>query len=510
MPPYAPVTLDQAAPPLVLATDIGSGSVRTALFDRYARPVIGHSATRKHAFTEAFDGTAEIDSEMVVQEVFELVSEVTRTLLPSSIAAFALDTFAPSLLCVDSSGTAISPCFTYADSRNSAQVERLRAELEETRFHQSTGVPFHSSYIPARLLWLNETHPELFRTTARFLSLGEYVLERLAGAEGSSVSSAAWSGLLNRNHHALDADLLNFCQVGTGQFSPIADSSRSGVTTDSAKTSTWPALNEAVWFPSIPDGYASNLGVGANSPSIAAVSLATSGAVRVLTPNASMVGSQVSAIPEGLWSYSVSSTQSLVGGALNDVGRVMRWLRSSLAPVSDADLHRTLTGPPTPGTPLVLPFFTGERSTGWATDAQAVFAGVTSATSPLDLWRGACEGIAVSYARIFRQLQTVDSGISTVVTSGGAGRFYPGLLNIITQAIGFPIQVIGLEHMTLRGSAVYALDRLDPGSAVSVVEPQEVLLPDAQQSPYYLDLEERFNRLYNATVRTKLVPSSAS
>jgi len=52
-----------------------------------------------------------------------------------------------------------------------------------------------------------------------------------------------------------------------------------------------------------------------------------------------------------------------------------------------------------------LPYFSGERSTGWAANARAVFTGVSAATTGAMLSRGAMEGVAISYARIAEQLQ---------------------------------------------------------------------------------------------------------
>jgi sugar (pentulose or hexulose) kinase len=56
---------------------------------------------------------------------------------------------------------------------------------------------------------------------------------------------------------------------------------------------------------------------------------------------------------------------------------------------------------------------TGERSTGWAANARAVFAGVSAATTGAMLLRGAMEGVAMSYARIADQLQSAGRPAAT-------------------------------------------------------------------------------------------------
>ena len=73
---------------------------------------------------------------------------------------------------------------------------------------------------------------------------------------------------------------------------------------------------------------------------------------------------------------------------------------------------------PSPGTPAVVPFLTGARSTGWAARARLVMAGVTAAHTPGDLVRGAAEGLAIGYLRVVEQLREVAPDVSRVVASG--------------------------------------------------------------------------------------------
>src|SRR5699024_11153816 len=129
----------------------------------------------------------------------------------------------------------------------------------------------------------------------------------------------------------------------------------------------------------------------------------------------------------------------LLGGALNDVGRALAWLErtvtlpesTTLADVAAADVSGT--------TPVVLPFFTGERSTGWAGGARAVFAGVSASSTGADLARGVLEGVAVSYARVAEQLEDAAGGVDRVVASGSASQDVPELLQLLADALGKPV-----------------------------------------------------------------------
>ena len=79
-----------------------------------------------------------------------------------------------------------------------------------------------------------------------------------------------------------------------------------------------------MWLPVVADGIASNIGTGATGEQAAALSAATSGAIRVLPHDIPAT------VPPGLWCYRVDRDRSLLGGAVNDVGLVVSWLSQTL------------------------------------------------------------------------------------------------------------------------------------------------------------------------------------
>ena len=488
------VPLPEAVTPFVVAIDIGSGSTRCCLYDAHARPIKSRTHTAEHRFTERADGTAEIDADQVAREVAAVLTAAVAGIEPGAIAGVAMDTFASSLVCVDADGDALTPCFSYADARSAGALARLRDRLDEAEVHQRTGTRLHTSYHPARLLWLRETHPELLARTAALVSLGEYVYARLAGITGAATSTMAWAGLLNRHTGALDEELLSVTGVRAGQFAPIIDPDRPITAVSPQVARRWPALAGAAWFPAIPDGLASNFGVGAHDPATAALSAATSGAIRVVVAGTPAV------LPPGLWAYSVSRSQSIVGGALNDVGRAMLWLQDTVAPLTAAQINAALVSPARPNVPLVLPFLTGERATGWAGNARAVITGVSSSTTPSDLWRGTAEGVAVSYARVFAELRRVDPALRTVIASGGVTGHYPGLMRVVAHALGFPVRVVDVKRVTMRGAAVLALSVLAPDRPAAVIPTGDPIVGDPAEAPYYAELLARFSALYDAVI----------
>ncbi|MFC4555460.1 gluconokinase [Georgenia faecalis] len=488
MPEFS-VALSDAVDPLVLALDVGSTGSRGGLYDATGRPVRRMRHKVPHAFATAADGTSVIDPDAVLAEVDEILTVLTPPAVRGRVAGVALDTFASSLVGVDGGGRPVTPCFTYADARCTDQVTALRAEIDELAVQQRTGTRLHSSYLPARLRWLRETDPGAFTRATRWLSLGEYLYLRLLGTTAVGTSTAAWTGMLDRRTGTWDAPMLEVAGLRADQLSPVHDPDRPLTGVDSH----WPVLAGAAWFPVIADGFAANVGAGGTEATTAVVSAATSGAMRLLVPGTP------EHVPTGLWCYRVDAGRTLMGGAVNDVGRALSWLDETVR-VEAVDRAAVLAADPDPATPTVLPYLTGERSTGWAAGARALLADVTAATTAPALYRATLEGVALSYGRVAAQLAQVAGPPQRIVAGGRVTQDLPAWLQVLADVLGAPVRPVTIKRSTLRGTALIALASLAPDVPRAAVPLGPASNPVPQRAGYYTARAGRYGALYDAVI----------
>ncbi len=494
-----------AAGPFVLAFDVGSSGTRGGLFAANGDEVRGSNGKIlrgkvTHAFATDTDGTSTIDPDAVVAEIVSIADKITDRMDSGvSIAAVALDTFASSLIGVDANGEPTTPCFTYADTRSADEVAALRAELDEHEVQQRTGTRLHTSYNTPRLRWLAATQPQVWGRTARWITLGEYILESLCGSGGVSSAAAAWSGMLNRHTGDWDPQMMSAAAVGPDSFgavhepdAPVYPDPSSAVHQRLVKR--WPALAEAVWYPVIGDGLAANIGADADGEGLVGVSAATSGAMRAL------VGT-VDQVPSGLWCYRVSARRNLLGGAVSDIGRLASWSESRLQIDTDLGaLNDLMAASPSTATPLVLPFLSGERSTGWATRAQAHILGVSAATSGDEIYRGMMEAGALSLARIAEQLGQASSMPEQIIAGGGVASGLPDWLQILADALQTPVVHVTHKRSTLRGAALYALASVAPEVPRAPADVGTTFEPKPAHAQYYAERREQFASAYAALI----------
>ncbi|MDN5899586.1 MAG: gluconokinase [Brachybacterium sp.] len=487
------VPAEDAQGPLVVGIDIGSGGTRTAVYDVSGREVGSLHHKETHGFTVGDDGTSTLDADQVVEEIrTSLGAVLTASPLPGQVRAIGVDTFASSLVAVDAAGDALTPCITYADTRCQAQVDRLQADLDMGGLHERTGARLHSSYTAPRLAWLRETRPDIFARTERFMALGEYVASKLLGTPALGTASAAWSGMIDRRTGQYVPELLEAVGVDVSAMGPALDPSDALPVEGTPLAEEFPQLKDAVWVPVIGDGLAANLGIGAFGADTWGISTATSGAIRQL------LSTEIPSLPSGLWAYRVDQQRTLVGSAMSDCGRVLDWCRNELAMPSDVaktDTTSLFSAPVSAATPLVVPFFSGERGTKWRGSSRALFANVGASTTWEDMLRGAMEGVALSFLRIADQMREAGGAPERIVLSGGMTGAVPGWLHLLSDALGMPIDHVAVSRSTMRGAAVLALEQASPGTAVAEAPVLTHVEPVAAHQDYYRERLERFEKL---------------
>ncbi|MFQ5947019.1 MAG: gluconokinase, partial [Anaerolineae bacterium] len=365
----------------------------------------------------------------------------------------ALSTFWHSVLGIEKDGRPVTPVLSWADTRSRHAATILRQTLDERAVHSRTGCRLHSSYVPSKLLWLSQTQQARFRQAVRWMSIGEYLYWRLFGHARVSVSMASATGLLDLRRCVWDKEVLDALPVQAGQLSAIDDSPSRGLS--KAMGRRWPALKEVPWFPAWGDGACSNIGSGCVSPERTALSVGTSGAMRVVWEG------ELAELPPELWCYRVDRRRLVMGGALSNAGNLHAWLHRVLRMGGVAAVERAVAQmePDNHGLTL-LPFLTGERSPGWASAARGAIVGLKLSTTPLDLLRAGLEAVAYRFLAIDTVLRRAFPQTDEVVGSGGGLLNSPAWTQLMADVLGRPIVTSREPEASSRGAAVLALEAL--------------------------------------------------
>jgi gluconokinase len=310
---------------------------------------------------------------------------------------------------------------------------------------------------------------------------------------------ASATGLFDQQKCEWDWSFIRALGISERSLTPIAiETERPRLKPEFADR--WPSLAEARLYTIVGDGAANNIGGGCCTIDKLALMVGTSGAMRVVYE-----GEPPHHLPSSLWSYRVDRSRVVVGGALSDGGGLYRWLTELMSINGDpveVERHLDALEPDSHGL-TILPFWSGERSTGWSPDARGAILGLTQQTKPIEILRAALEAIAYRFALIAEALDGVTER-ATIIATGNALRSSPVWLQIMADVLGRPVMYGGTTEASTRGAALLALEAVGKIEAIeqSSLIVDEVFQPDMTRHSRYREGLARQEAVYDRLVKS--------
>ncbi len=478
----------------ILAVDVGSSSVRAELYDASGTREEGTETKLDYALEYTPEGGVAVDADELLDLIVRAIDGTLQRAGEASISGVAASTFWHSVLGLDREGRPTTPVLYWADRRAAGAARELRGGFDEAAVHRRTGCVLHSSYWPAKLLWLSRERTGDFERTERWVSPADYFYERFFGRTHVGTSMASATGLFDQNLRRWDGEVIEALPVEQTQLSPISDEPLRGLQDEWARR--WPALLDVPWFPAAGDGACSNVGSGCTRSDRLALMVGTSGAMRVLWKADSVE------IPDGPWCYRADHKRFVMGGALSDGGNLVAWLRETLRLPEPEDTERLLAEmePGAHGLTF-LPLLAGERGPGWADEANGTVAGLSMSSTPVEIVRAAMEAVALRFALIAEIIEEASPGEKEVIATGGGLLGSPTWTGIMADALGRPVTTSGIQEASSRGAALLALERLGELEIEEAKAPLgETFQPDPERHEIYLEALTRQRRLYEAVL----------
>ncbi len=476
----------------VLSVDLGSSAVRAEFYDGSGTLQKGTEARLDYELEYTPDGGVAVDADALLDLVIRAIDGALERVGDARVSGAAMSTFWHSVIGLDRDGRPTTPVFYWADRRAASAARELRERLDEAAIHRRTGCVLHSSYWPAKLLWLSGENPEVFARTERWVSPGDYFYERFFGDSHVGTSMASATGLFDQNRRRWDEALVEALPLEQTQLSPISDEPLVGLQDEWA--GRWPALRDIPWFPAAGDGACSNVGSGCTRNDRLALMVGTSGAMRVLWKADSVE------IPDGPWCYRADEKRFVMGGALSDGGNLVAWLRETLRLPEETERLLASTKPDSHGLTF-LPLLAGERGPGWADEANGTIAGLSMSTTPVEILRAAMEAVALRFALIAEIIKRASPGEKEVIATGGGLLGSPTWTGIMADALGRPVITSGIHEASSRGAALLALERLGELEIEDAEAPLgKVFDPDPERYEVYREALARQRRLYDAVL----------
>ena len=500
MPPTADAAGDSAG--VVIGVDIGTTSTKSVAYTTDGQVVA--SGGKAYPLLEPFPGHAVQEPDVIVEAVLEAVRQTTDGLDGRPVAALSFSAAMHSLLGLSPEGDPLTDVVTWADTRSSEQARRLRASPGGLELHRRTGTPLHPMSPLPKLVWFREQEPKLFEQVGFWVGIKEYVLLRLCDALVVDHSVASATGLLNLASLQWDAEALHLAGLEPEQLAELVATTTvlPELTAEAAARTGLPARTPVVVGAS--DGPLANLGLGAVAPGVAACSIGTSGALRVMVdrPAVDPLGQ--------VFCYALTADRWVVGGAINNGGVVLEWAGGALAPDLGSDAAEELLDlagsvPAGSGGLLMLPYLLSERAPHWSAIPQGAYVGLSRAHRREHLIRAALEGVCLQLGLVLGSMRAAGLDIHEIRATGGFARSQLWR-QMLADALGVSIQFPQGHEGSSFGAALLGMQALGIIDSIDVaadlVRVESTVRPDPSAAATYASLQPVFAELYYALAPT--------
>jgi gluconokinase len=446
-------------------------------------------------------GQSEQEVELIFSTVLQLLQKTFSNLRQQhKLKAIAFSSAMHSIIAVDGAGVALTNAYTWADTRSDAFAKQLIETGVHKELYPLTGVPVHPMLPLCKIIWMRQTMPTIFALAKKFISIKEYIFFRLFGKYIVDFSIASATGLFNIHQLTWEDKALKLAGITAANLSkpvPVRH-----IETE-LKREYKSFFQFGVPVPFViggSDGCFANIGSGAFEKGEAALTIGTSGAIR-------MVAAEPTPDPrERLFNYVVEKDFVVTGGPVNNGGIALKWFAENFlqSPFESGFDFQWFLGEadkvePGAGGLIFLPYLLGERAPHWNQDIRAVFFGLDLNHRREHLMRAVIEGISFGLYEVMLAVEEVNGRIDRIYATGGfiQSKFW---LQLLADMFDRKIVVSAMADASAVGAALVGMYATDVVKDLRQLRPllktAEAYEPDAAKHLAYEKYFRIFRSLY--------------
>jgi gluconokinase len=481
----------------IIGIDIGTGSAK-AIAMNYRGEVIC-SAQIAYPTLHPKPGYHEQAPEIIWQAFVKAISRITGQ-LKKCPEAVSLSSAMHSVIPVDQDGNALMNMIIWADNRSASIAKKIHQSSSAEMIYEQTGTPIHAMKPLCKIQWIATYQSDLFKKTFKFISIKEYVWYKLFHRFEVDFSIASATGLMDIEKLKWNENSLDLTSLTASQLSELVSPNHRAMCENSALCQQMGVTTDTPFFIGASDGCLANVGSFATEDGIMALTIGTSGAVRV-TRKSPMYNFKAMT-----FNYRLNDAEYVCGGPTNNGGVVLKWYAETfLGRKLDSDseyasLFNTLTESK-PGSDglICLPYILGERAPIWNSEACGVFFGMRGYHKQPHFTRAVIEGISLAIYHIAHGMIEAGLSIKQINVSGGFVHSQQWL-QILANIFGAKICLINAADASATGASYLAMRSLGIITDYAELKPKEIteILPETQFVPVYKNLFTRYRNLYDS------------
>jgi len=493
----------------VIAHDLGTSGNKATLFDSEGK-LLASSFTGYETYYP-YPGWAEQKQSdwwrAVKTSTLDLIQKV-----PEAKRQIVAISFSGQMMCcspIDEKGNPLYDAIIWSDQRAYKQRDRLSQEVGDKVAYKVTGTVFIANYLAAKVLWLQDNYPDVYKKTHKFLQPKDYIAYRLTGEFVTDYSDASGTNLFDIQKKAWSQDIISQINIDASKLpKPIPSTQIAG----KLKKNVADELDLSEGIPVViggGDGPCATVGAGASKPGDCYNIYGTSSWTSVTTDTPLYDKLQrtfvLSHLDENL--YMGVGTMQSAGGSfewLNGwIGNVENLFgkQIDISPYRLLSLEAEQSALGSNGV-IFLPYLMGERSPYWDSEVKGAFLGLTRVAGRSQIIRSVLEGTVYHLKLILDILEENGSEVKEVRLIGGGGR-NRFLRKLMADIWGKPIvEMHYMEEATSLGAAIAGFVGVGVKKSIleaeSMIKTESMEYPDTKNTEIYRKFYEIFKESYLA------------
>ncbi|TSD66552.1 gluconokinase [Inquilinus sp. KBS0705] len=476
--------------------DLGTGSTKAVAVDVTGKVLY---TAQKHYPTLNPKPGHSVQNPCLIWDAFVYCLNQITQKLSNAPAAVSFSAAMHSIMPVNEAGEPLADAILWSDSRSGDIAQSIRDSTQGEDIYHHTGTAIYAMSPLCKLVWLHVNSKDLFDSAYKFISVKEYIWYRLFNCFEVDYSIASATGLFDVvalqwylpacKLAAIDAGRLS-TPVNTDhkRFLPAVNPLLPGITTQTA------------FVIGASDGCCANLGGNAVRNGIAALTIGTSGAVRVGSDK------PIYNYKAMTFNYLLNAKTFICGGAVNNGGAAADWLIKSFLKITNvtpetyeqvfAEIYSVAAGS---NGLMFLPYLYAERAPIWDAKSSGAFVNINFSHQQQHFLRAALEGICFALWDVLKAVEDSSSLVEEVVISGGFISS-PVWVQLLADVLGKKLVVMQSEDASAIGTIYLAMEAL--GINYKTIQDKDAqdkvtIYPDMAKHDHYLQLFPVYKKLYN-------------
>lgn len=427
--------------------DLGSTNIKAAfydenfsLIDRQSRPV---SYIRENGFVE-------FDVDSYCRGLIGLLRDMAKKNHVSRIRQLAFTGQAETLVVLGADGKPLMNAISWMDERSTAQctelADRFSPEMCEGITGQMAIVP---SWPATKILWLKHNRPQIYKNTATYMLLKDYIVFCLTGEKKADMSIATFSFYFDIYNKCYWQAMLDAIGISADQLPPLAEPC-------TVAGNLLPEVAAAIGISSDTqvnvgtlDHFAGMIGTGNVRPG--GITLST-GTVMALAAMCAKPARRSCGIA---MHYGFLPDTHIMLPVAESGGISLEWFRRTCMSGMDYDHMNAVLAERKPNELLFLPYLVGTNSPEFDSDATGVFWGLRQEHDAYDMAAAVMEGVSFVLRKNCDYIAENGLSPSSIIATGGGAKS-PIWCQMQADITGLPVLIPKEKEAACLGAAMIA------------------------------------------------------